>query len=117
MRALDIVEGHWVGSPPPEPGRFYLLSEQFLRYGSSADYRQMLDDTNAVVRVMALACLAYTDRPAFAQAAVSHREDTGGVLLLPGGCAAQDTTVGGIVRSIETNYYFLGWILKTRGGI
>ena len=116
LRTLESVDGHAVGIAAT-PGRFYLLSEEFLRYGSSADYREMLDDTNAIVRVMALACLAYKDRAAFAQARVSHFEDDGRVLLFPGGCVAQETTVGSIVRNIETNYYFLGWILKTRGGI
>lgn len=113
LRTLDSVEGHWVGAPPPERGRFYVLSGQFLRYGSPTSYQEMLHDTNALVRVMALVCLAHTERFAFADLAKPYSDDKSRVLLFPGGCVGQETTVGGIVHSIETNRYFLGWVLKT----
>jgi hypothetical protein len=112
LRALDSVEGKWVGMPSGH-GRFYVLSEQFLLYGSPTDYRAMLIETNAVVRVMALVCLAHTERSAFVDLVKPYSDDQSKVVLFPHGCVGEETTVGGIVHSIETNRYFLGWVLKT----
>ena len=106
LRGVKEVSGSRVGWGG-RAGAFFLLSEEFLRYGTEDDFKQMLDDRNPVVRVMGLVCLAQLDAGDRA-ALIGSRVGDGGEVRLFVGCVTTRATVGGIASRLLSDPNFLG---------
>ena len=82
------ISGFAVGVGP-EPGQFYLLSNQISEVGNENQFRQMLTDSCPAVRAMGLVCLAKHN-----YSFDILENDKTEILALPFGC-------GGISMTLE----------------
>jgi hypothetical protein len=91
-----------------QPGEFFLLSQDFLKYGSVPYFKELLQDEKAVVRVMGLVCLAQSlSRDEYAEIAEAYKDDAAEVRYMKG-CIDSSATVGRIAEWLKDDPYFFG---------
>lgn len=90
-----------------QPGEFYRLSVELLRYGSADEFEKLLKDENPLVRVMGLVCLAQLDFEKHSRTLRAHAIDKA-VVTLAHECVISHPTVGRIAGMLLENPDFLG---------
>jgi hypothetical protein len=106
VRSIEIIGGSATGFLLA-PGEFFKLSKECLKYGTVEDFKELLKDENAVVRVMGLVCLAQSAPARYAELAKAHSDDNVQVSYIIG-CVIHRATVGQISQRLVNNPYFLG---------
>jgi hypothetical protein len=91
-----------------EPGEFYKLSQECLKYGTADNFRGLLTDGSPAVRVLGLICLAKSvNAEEFAEVARPLFSDDAQVRYTNGCVLNQRATVGQIARRLAEGRFFL----------
>ena len=91
-----------------EPGEFYKLSQECLKYGAVDDFRALLKDESPIVRVLGLICLAKSvNAEELAEVARPLFTDSAQVRYTNGCVLNQRATVGRIARQLAEGRFFL----------
>ncbi|HEY0321856.1 MAG TPA: hypothetical protein VGC66_12920 [Pyrinomonadaceae bacterium] len=107
LKALDSVTSSSVGFAAM-PGKFFLLSQDFMKYGSVPFFKELLKNEKPVVRVMGLVCLAQTlSTEEYAEILEAHKADCEEVRYTRG-CIGGRATVGQIAQWLKDDPYFFG---------
>jgi hypothetical protein len=107
LRTLDTVAGATEGFTT-KPSKFFLLTKEFMKYGTVDYFKELLKNERPVVRVMGLACLAQTlSKEEFGEAAEALKDDAEEVRYIDGR-VIHTTTVGKLAGWLKNNPYLLG---------
>lgn len=104
-----LVKVQWISNYDRGFGsdnEFYKLAKEFVNTRDSAEFRQMANQRNPIVRAMGLLCLAQTDWDHSFDLLLSHRQDPE-VVFLHQGCLVTRLTVGEFVQRLFVNPHFL----------
>ena len=99
LEDLECVSGYAVGGGG-SPGDFYIASLIISNPFDEERFLQMAQNSNPVLRAMAMICLARQDRSKYEKVIHSLYTDTAEVEYMPGGCIVDRTTLGKLARSI-----------------
>ena len=106
LRSVEVIGGSATGFTLA-PGEFFKLTQEFLKNGTTEDFKGLLEDKNPVVRVMGLVCLAQSDRAAYAEIARAQRRDRADVSYMIG-CVIRHATVAQLADRLADNPFFFG---------
>jgi hypothetical protein len=106
LRSVEVIGGSATGFTLA-PGEFFKLTQEFLKNGTTGDFKALLEDKNPVVRVMGLVCLAQSDRAAYAEVARAQRRDRAHVSYMIG-CVIRHSTVAQFAERLAEDPFFLG---------
>lgn len=99
---LEEVSGYAVGGMGSE-GEFYTASLILSAHLKDEDFLRMSDSQNAIVRAMALICLARRDVARYQTTIRSFYDDAAEVRYVPSGCVVRPISLGALARIILDN--------------
>jgi hypothetical protein len=106
LRSLKQISSATPGRAS-QPGGFYQLSVELLRYGSEDELEKLLKDENPLARVMGFVCLAQLDFEKHTQTLRARAIDKA-VVTLAHECVISHFMVGRITGMLLKNPDFLG---------
>src|SRR5258706_1267855 len=99
LRKLDQITGSAVGYGGA-PGRFYLLSRNFLDKAKGPDFEQLAEDREPIVRAMGLLGLAQQSDERATRRIIAHLHDRARLAYFPGGCMGSTVPLGVFAREL-----------------
>jgi len=91
-----------------EPGEFYKLFQECLKFGTVDEFKTLLRDENPIVRVMGLFCLAKSLNAEEFDAIAKPLFKDGARVKYTNGCLLNQTAaVGSLARRLQENRFFL----------
>lgn len=99
LENLEVVSGYAVGYYG-SPGDFYTVSLIISRPFEEEKFIQMTQNSNPVIRAMAMICLAREDKSKYENKIRSFYTDTAEIDYMPGGCIVDRITLDKLARNI-----------------
>ncbi len=107
MEGVSLVEGSAVGFAGT-PGLHSKSHAHFMKHATEADLKVMLADASPAVRIMAAHCIiSHGKEGELLNAALMLEDDDTKIMLMPGGCGVQQSTVGEVVKQMQKNAKYL----------
>ncbi len=108
LNQIDTISGSATGFAGT-PGRFYLLSNQFMEKGQTHDFIDMTKSPHPATRIMGAYCLIKQDKHKHAELVGLMFQDQEHICWNPGGCMVScEVEVGKIIRNLFEDPNCLG---------
>ena len=93
-----------------QPTPFLTMSVVLSKAGDKQLFEHFLQNSNAIVRAMGLACFAQTDTAELEKACERLKTDSESLTVWTGACLGSRMTLGELAQKLRSNRNFLGYL-------